>query len=172
MTLGLICCVLLQTIEVIGAETSGTAANNSQIDRFVSKIEDSDKKATLLYNQKTDENLANLLFDYGKKLYYGNETDIPGSNPKAFAFFKLAADRGSIEGHYYLALMAYFQIDGNYIMQMNSPKLRGDKYNYLLDYIRKSNITKTALHLYIASIQDHLPSSFVLSNFYSKVNLQ
>ena len=109
--------------------------------------------------------------EYGKMLYYGNTTGVEGSYPKAHAFFKLAAEEGNVESHYYLALLTFFQLDGSFIMQTNFNSYYKNQHAFLHDYVRKANVTKTALHIYLASIQNHLQSSLVLANFYMQVNL-
>lgn len=136
---------------------------------ILNKLQKLDKPLARALSQPETEEYSNILLEYGKMLYYGNYTAVEGSFPKAYAFFKLAAEHGNVESHFYLGLMTFFQIDGNFIMQTNHNKFYKDKYAYLRDYITKSNVTKTALNIYIASLQDHLQSSYVLANFYSKV---
>lgn len=109
---------------------------------------------------------SDLLVEYAKQLYYGNSTGVQGNYPKAYAFFKLAAEQGNVESQFYLGLLTFFQLDGSFVMQTNFDRLYKNKHNFLKDYVKKANVTKAALHLYIASIQGNLKASFVLGNFY------
>lgn len=137
---------------------------------IIDKLQELDKAWANRLPANSTKEYSQLLFEYGKILFYGNLTGVEGSFPKAYTFFRLAAEQGNVQSNFYLALMHFFQLDGNFIMQSNFNNLYKNKYNFLLDYITKTNTTKTAIYLYLGSVQDSIQSSFALANFYQKVS--
>ena len=168
----LLLAAVIQTQQTpLSSNSAKEEASSTSFRDLIAKLKQLDGISGNQPSREQKQQYSDLMNEYGKMLYYGNTTEVEGSYPKAHAFFKLAAEEGNVESHYYLALLTFFQLDGSFIMQTNFNSYYKNQHAFLRDYVRKANVTKTALHIYLASIQNHLQSSLVLANFYMQVNL-
>ena len=117
-----------------------------------------------------DVYISDILNEYAKKLFYGKLNNGNPEIQKALFFFKLAANYGNEESHYYLAFYSFYNLDGRFLFKNNFERIEKlDNQLKINNYIKSMNTSTLINSALFSSSRGYNLSTYLLGNLHLKV---